>query len=196
MKKEVLVIYANGARGDFLSSILVGNKLTESYRSLQILRGNDNAPMIKMHRFGESYNCSIRTIDDLKKYCTVRVSIDNPKNAYLIACLAFYKHAIVEKKPNVLKVIGSKIKYQLGYLEGLTTVAWQTEMQYRKLDDYIDHRIPFWDLFDVDKIDDFYYQINAERLTPEEKDRIQHNIDINLELIEQLRLTYMVDTQS
>lgn len=82
MKKDILIIYPSGARGDFLNSILVGNKLETSYNSLQILNGAPHGKlMMKMHSFGDSYNCSIQTIDDLKNYCTVRISIDNFNDA-------------------------------------------------------------------------------------------------------------------
>lgn len=199
MEKDILVIYPNGARGDFLNSILAGDKLTRSYQSLMILNGasvNNHKSLLKMHSFGDAYNCSIQTIEDLKNYCTVRIIIDNPKDAYLVACLAFYKHAVVEKRPGLIKIFNAETKIQNGYLKGLAHIAWKIEMQYREIDQYIDHRIPFWNLFDVGMIDNFHYQVNAERLTAEEKGWIQHNIDINLALIEQLRVTYMVDTQS
>jgi hypothetical protein len=86
--------------------------------------------------------------------------------------------------------------YQIRKLQDKAQLVWEIELQYREIDQYIDHRIPFWDLFNVIKIDNFYHQIYNERLSAEEKDRIQYNIDINLVLIEQLRITYMVDTQS
>lgn len=196
MKKEILLVYVSGARGDFLNSILAGDRLKKSYKSLMILNGGDDAPLKKMHQFGLVVNGLIQTVDDLKNYCTVRITIDNPKDAYLIACMAFYKHAVNEKRPALLKIFNQETKSQIGYLKVLGATAWEIELQHREIDQYIDHRIPFWNLFDVGMIDNFYYQVNTERLTPEEKDRIQHNIDINLDLIEQLRLTYMVDTQS
>lgn len=197
MKKDILIIYPSGARGDFLNSILVGNKLETSYNSLQILNGAPHDKlMMKMHSFGDSYNCSIQTMDDLKNYCTVRISIDNLNDAWLITCMAFHKHVVIEKKPTTLEIFSTDIKYQLAHLQVKNELVWRTEQQYREIDQYIDHRIPFWNLFDVGTIDNFYHQVNAERLTSEEKDRIQHNIDINLALIEQLRVIYKVDTQS
>jgi hypothetical protein len=149
-----------------------------------------------MHRFGDSYQCSIQNIDDLKNYCTVRITVDNIKDAYLIACMEFYKHAVVEKQPRVVELFALDFDYQIRKLQDKAQLVWEIELQYREIDQYIDHRIPFWDLFDVSMIDNFYYQVNTERLSAEEKDRIQYNIDINLVLIEQLRITYMVDTQS
>jgi hypothetical protein len=198
MKKDILIIYSNGARGDFLNSILIGDKLTRSYESLQILNGGNDSrvPLKKMHRFGDSYQCSIQNIDDLKNYCTVRITVDNIKDAYLIACMEFYKHAVVEKQPRVVELFALDFDYQIRKLQDKAQLVWEIELQYREIDQYIDHRIPFWDLFDVSMIDNFYYQVNTERLSAEEKDRIQYNIDINLVLIEQLRITYMVDTQS
>ena len=174
IQKEQLIVYYRGSRGDFLTSILFGDMLETSYTTPWI-KHSAAFSSIKYHDDGcESIPQHFLCVDKLtseviKQYYSVRIKIETEQDINQIIALANAK-------------MGQTINPLAHNIEVSIIKSWET--RFSKFDKDFNLVVPFADLWDVDKIEQHFYQVNRKYITYSQKHRIQHNININRQLIQ------------
>jgi hypothetical protein len=157
MRRELLVFYCPGSRGDFLAAILL-DQIKHCYQQYAITQ---DLHYHKMHGLGD-------------------VNPHNPKlNATSI--LKHREHSIkIKLAPGDYSTVSRLATAKgLEYFESVADVEnW--EKQYRMLDIRFKHVVWFSSLFDVGFLQDFYQRFNGRAMPDYYVPMIKHNIELQL----------------
>lgn len=172
--KLPLFAFPPGARGDFLSSILYGDVLEESWQRPMVDRGGTHYENCeKIHNFGfSSYGKLYVTSDNLDQWNSYWIRVNTAKDMWNVAWLNYSKHP-QDEEPSQSVVYA---RYSLTKM---------INQEFEWCQDWFDHIVDFENLWDLNFLHAFYQQTNNKELNTDQLERIQHNININLELIKQ-----------
>ena len=174
MTQLPLFMFPPGARGDFLFGILYGDALEKAWTNPMVKdNGVDYSTGDKIHNFGISaYNELHITPENLSDWTTYWIKISTPESMWDVAWLNYSKHPQGEALTHT--VVNSRYC--------LTKMINQEFACYQAVYNNV---INYEDLWSIEYLKKLYQQVNNKDLSPEQLDRIQHNININLDLIKQ-----------
>ena len=177
------MFYTPGSRGDFLYSVLFGNVLETDWQNHTIQTASTISHR-RIHIFGliltPSYHpTTVEGADDILKYKTIRISVPTVEQQKQVAMLRCIKHKVVNP----------------GMDAEIATCAWW-ENKYRLFDEFCYKIIEFKDLFDVNILNNLRQEIHQVGFTNTQKERVQYNIDLNLNLLDPSRCSSMDRTGS
>lgn len=174
MNQLPLFMFPPGARGDFLSSILYGDVLKRTWpKSMIDSPGVNYNRCDKLHGFGIScYNKLHINAENLSDWNSYWIKVTTPEDMWNIAWLNYSKHP--QGKDLSHEVVNSR--YHLTKMINQEFACYQ---------DVYNNVIDYEDLWDIEYLKKLYQQVNNKDLTNTQINRIQHNININLDLIKQ-----------
>ena len=162
-----LFIYPNGARGDFLASLLIGDILTSSFQNAWILSpGTHPYWHHKLHRMGDAWNSrgpiDVESFDHYDHI--IRIKLEDHIDCE--NCLKLATIKMVDR--NFTPAIDLYTTY---------------EQTFSLLDDKFDAIVSFKDLFDIDKLKILFVKYRHRSMTDVEEQRVIYNIKLNLDLL-------------
>lgn len=177
--KRYLVIYRNGARGDFLISTLLGDVLARSYQDVWISRVGALGPRCDVVKWHDPEQCMYGSGGLGPDAELPALSLDHFDHVTRI------RLATVQDCVDVSLLAVHKMRHR----NYQTTVqdALDHEDKFQSMDPQIHTLIDFQDLWDIDQLRMWFEHYRQRVMTAQEQSRVQHNIDINLALLEQLR---------
>lgn len=175
-EKKTLMCYRNGARGDFLMSLISGS-IREVYNELFAVPLYPN--FIKMHDFGDVWygnaEDQINSISDITRYNAFRIKIEDFDDAQLIIYLMNYKMPFkgitVNDPAELLSSISSSFLKCIEF-----------EINFRPHDSLFIEVIPFKKIFDFDFLMEFCQRHSKQIWSNEDLSKIKQNILINEKL--------------
>lgn len=173
-QKKALFVFPVGGRGDFLSSILYGNKLKQSFDLDEVLfPADDHSFLMKTHGWTNCEYSGVpvnpETLDQISatKWLIVAPSFQEITD---VSYLNWYK----------------KFKSKTITLKQLSSLIHLTKWFNEEVNDYknqFDYVINFRDIFEIEFVDQLYQEINNQKLDDKELDRIKYNIDHNNQIL-------------
>jgi len=168
-----LFVFAPGARGDFLSSVLYGDVLETTWQQHSI---DDKVKSMahhrhcdKIHGFGPSQYRKIPVSPaSLRQWYSWCIWVNTDQEAWDVAWLNF------NKRPDHAKLTWRTINSRYWLTKNL-----QTEYQRCRFD----RTVNYSDLWSVEFVHQLYQEIHNKKLNTQQLERIQHNIKINQELL-------------
>jgi hypothetical protein len=168
-----LFVFAPGARGDFLSSVLYGDVLETTWHQHSI--DDKVKPMAhhqhcdKIHQYGPSQYRNIPVSPaSLRQWYSWCIWVNTDQEAWDVAWLNF------NKRPDHAELTWRTINSRYWLTKNL-----QTEYQRCRFD----RTINYSDLWSVEFVHQMYQEIHKKELNTQQLERIQHNIKINQELL-------------
>jgi len=170
--KLSLFLFPPGARGDFLMSILYGNVLEETWDKAMINNVGTHGNTDKSHGINvpTEFNKIMLTPDSLNRWNSYYIKINNCQDEWTVGWLNYHKHP--EEGEFAWKIMYGR--YCLTQRLNKTFAEYQNQYN---------HVINFEDLWKIEYIQEIYQKVHNDKLRNNQLSRIQHNIDINLELI-------------
>ena len=175
---KFLLIYYNGSRGDFLSSVLFGDILANSYHDHRIDNVGKGSGMIvyKWHQ-----------VDQLM----YGYEPGQKNNAIPPRPLTYFDAIIRIKLEGIddYETVNLLSRHKLNDRNWRPTL--RTAETYEKTFSIFDRAynkvIPFKELWNINDIKYLFEDLRSRAMTQDEQRRIEHNININLELLHTLR---------
>lgn len=175
-QKKALFVFPVGGRGDFLSSILYGNKLKQSFDLDEVLFPADNTSfLMKTHGWTNcEYSGVPITPETLNQITATKWLIVAPsfQEEIDVAYLNWHKKFKVENEPISLQQLSSLIHLTRRFNEQVN--------DYKNQFDYV---INFKDIFEIEFIEQLYQKINDQKLNDKELYHIKYNIDHNIQIL-------------
>lgn len=173
--KRHLFAFPVGGRGDFLSSILFGNKLNKCFDQNEVWWPvDDSSQMMKIHQWGScEYSGELITAENLPT-----LDVDS-----WIVIAPTFQETFESAYLNWYKKFRVNDTIQVNDLHALVCLTDSFNDQVGSHQHLFDHVINFKDLFDLEHIQNLYRQIRHEELDINSVTRIKYNIDLNQRIL-------------
>jgi hypothetical protein len=172
--KSPIICYHPGARGDFLRSVLYGNRLQadQNHATVHDPGSNSCINVEKVHWYSD-IKTPVHTELDFKKFMSMKISVDTLQEQKEVAWLMLVKHSeLFNFKINNDKYIGTTDLVK----------TWATTFK----DVEFDLTIPFKNLFCIDYLSQLCIELSLDPLSDIEQARIQKNINLNLDILKSM----------
>ena len=166
--KLPIICYHPGARGDFLRSVLFGNRLLNDAHNATVGDPGQRIRVEKLHWYDNT--ACVRTESDFKKFMSIKISADTLQEQKKIAWLLTIKHS---------KLHATEVSHN----QWLTNVDFVKHWTTTFRDVKFDVVVPFENLFCVNYLLQLCINCSLSPVTNQEKLRIQKNIDLNLAIL-------------
>ena len=180
--------YCPGSRGDFMLSLMSGSIRTV-YNELYALPKDRN--YIKMHSLGDVWHSDdkINTVEDLVRYRTFRIKIEDFEDAKFISYLLFYKRPF---NPKLVKDndISRFTSIPHSYIAGRLVDCLLYEKKFRPYDNLFKEVIPFKQVFNFDFLMEFCSRHSQQVWSDSDLEKIKINVTLNEQLKVQMNQLY------
>lgn len=178
MYKIPLYVFPVGGRGDFLMSILHGNVLADDWDQITITKPGVQESVsepLKIHNFGSNLHGKIGKFsigpNDIEKFYSIRISVTDQQDLFDTAYLS------AVKRSNNIPLTAELLKQRV-------SMTQSQEAEFCDYDHKFQHVIEFHRLFDIDFLQDLRREISKKSFTDYEVERINHNIELNQNLLQ------------
>ena len=166
--KLPIICYHPGARGDFLNSVLYGNRLFKDQNN-KMVHEPGGIRVEKIHWYKDTIS-PVQTKSDFKKYMSIQISVNTLQEQKEVAWLMLVKHS---------EFFNCKIGNNQWSLTVDVVKTWMETFRDVKFDVVV----PFKNVFCINYLSQLCADLSLPPLTNEETLRIQKNININLDIL-------------